>query len=129
MSYRIRSAVDADLEHLYEMAKLTGGGFTNLPPDRPVLKAKLDRSQAASSRSVATKQKFGSCSSSRLRPSMLAMLTSSPDLDDGCPPLVCPLRVHSHPASERRWRNGRRGGLKSRWAQARVGSSPTRRTT
>lgn len=31
-SFRIRPAVDSDLRHLYEMAKLTGGGFTNLPP-------------------------------------------------------------------------------------------------
>ncbi|WP_066718903.1 arginine N-succinyltransferase [Sphingomonas pituitosa] len=33
------------------MAKLTGGGFTNLPPDRPALRAKLDRSHAAFARS------------------------------------------------------------------------------
>ncbi|WBH18240.1 arginine N-succinyltransferase [Sphingomonas radiodurans] len=32
------------------MAKLTGGGFTNLPPDRQALKAKLDRSHAAFAR-------------------------------------------------------------------------------
>ncbi|WP_375601267.1 arginine N-succinyltransferase [Sphingomonas sp. TZW2008] len=32
------------------MAKLTGGGFTNLPPDRRALKAKLDRSHAAFAR-------------------------------------------------------------------------------
>ena len=31
MSFRIRAAVDDDLQHLYEMAKLTGGGFTNNP--------------------------------------------------------------------------------------------------
>jgi len=36
-----------DLEPLYEMAKLTGGGFTNLPPDRDSLTAKLERSTAA----------------------------------------------------------------------------------
>ena len=47
MSFRIRAATDADLPHLYEMAKLTGGGFTNLPPDRGALEAKLDRSRAA----------------------------------------------------------------------------------
>ena len=34
MTHRIRAARAADLEHLYEMAKLTGGGFTNLPADR-----------------------------------------------------------------------------------------------
>ncbi|OQW46254.1 MAG: arginine N-succinyltransferase [Proteobacteria bacterium SG_bin6] len=47
MSYRIRAARDEDLQHLYEMAKLTGGGFTNLPPDKPALKTKLDRARAA----------------------------------------------------------------------------------
>ncbi|KQU59181.1 arginine N-succinyltransferase [Sphingomonas sp. Leaf339] len=50
MTFRIRAATDADLQHLYEMAKLTGGGFTNLPPDRRSLKAKLDRSNAAFAR-------------------------------------------------------------------------------
>jgi arginine N-succinyltransferase len=49
-SFRIRAARDEDLQHLYEMAKLTGGGFTNLPPDRPALRAKLDRSHAALAR-------------------------------------------------------------------------------
>ncbi len=33
------------------MAKLTGGGFTNLPPDRTALRAKLERSDAAYARS------------------------------------------------------------------------------
>ncbi len=47
MTFRIRAARDSDLQHLYEMAKLTGGGFTNLPPDRTALTAKLDRSNAA----------------------------------------------------------------------------------
>jgi arginine N-succinyltransferase len=47
MTHVIRPATDRDLKPLYEMAKLTGGGFTNLPPDRRALKAKLDRSQAA----------------------------------------------------------------------------------
>jgi len=47
MTFRIRPAHDEDLQALYEMAKLTGGGFTNLPPDRGSLKAKLDRSHAA----------------------------------------------------------------------------------
>ena len=34
MTFRLRAAHISDLEHLYEMAKLTGGGFTNLPADR-----------------------------------------------------------------------------------------------
>jgi arginine N-succinyltransferase len=47
MTLRIRAARTADLQHLYDMAKLTGGGFTNLPPDRKALSAKLDRAAAA----------------------------------------------------------------------------------
>ena len=50
MTFRIRAAREDDLQHLYEMAKLTGGGFTNLPPERPALKAKLDRSALAFAR-------------------------------------------------------------------------------
>ena len=46
----MRAARADDLAALYEMAKLTGGGFTNLPPDRPSLTAKLDRSDAAFAR-------------------------------------------------------------------------------
>lgn len=47
MSFRLRAARPSDLEHLYEMAKLTGGGFTNLPPDRKALGAKLERAAEA----------------------------------------------------------------------------------
>jgi len=47
MSFRLRAARLGDLEHLYEMAKLTGGGFTNLPPDRAALRSKLERAEAA----------------------------------------------------------------------------------
>ena len=50
MTFVVRAARDEDLAHLYEMAKLTGGGFTNLPPDRKALTAKLDRSHAAFAR-------------------------------------------------------------------------------
>jgi arginine N-succinyltransferase len=50
VTYRIRAARDADLKPLYEMAKLTGGGFTNLPPDRTALATKLERSAAAFAR-------------------------------------------------------------------------------
>ena len=46
----VRAARPDDLPHLYEMAKLTGGGFTNLPPDRAALTAKLERSAAAFAR-------------------------------------------------------------------------------
>ena len=54
MTFVVRAARDEDLAHLYEMAKLTGGGFTNLPPDRRALKAKLDRSHAAFARDEPT---------------------------------------------------------------------------
>ncbi|WP_427965859.1 arginine N-succinyltransferase [Altererythrobacter sp.] len=47
MTFRLRAARADDLEPLYEMAKLTGGGFTNLPPDRAALGAKLDRASEA----------------------------------------------------------------------------------
>jgi len=47
MSFIIRPAKTDDLQPLYEMAKRTGGGFTNLPPDRKALSAKLERSAAA----------------------------------------------------------------------------------
>ncbi|MHA6723722.1 arginine N-succinyltransferase [Sphingomonas sp. RS2018] len=50
MSFVIRAATDRDLQPLYEMAKLTGGGFTNLPPDRRALRTKLERSAAAFAR-------------------------------------------------------------------------------
>lgn len=54
MSFRLRPARLADLEALYEMAKLTGGGFTNLPPDRKSLKGKLERAEAAFLREEST---------------------------------------------------------------------------
>ncbi len=47
MSFRLRPAHARDLEPLYEMAKLTGGGFTNLPADRKALARKLERAEAA----------------------------------------------------------------------------------
>lgn len=50
MTFRIRAANEHDLQPLYEMAKLTGGGFTNLPPDRKNLGAKLERSAEAFTR-------------------------------------------------------------------------------
>lgn len=50
MSFRLRAARSADLEPLYQMAKLTGGGFTNLPPDRKSLGEKLERAEKAFAR-------------------------------------------------------------------------------
>ncbi|MBX3593864.1 arginine N-succinyltransferase [Sphingomonas sp.] len=50
MSFVIRPARADDLQHLYEMAKLTGGGFTNLPPEKKSLIAKLERSAEAFAR-------------------------------------------------------------------------------
>lgn len=46
----MRPARPDDLQTLYEMAKLTGGGFTNLPPDRKSLSTKLERTAEALSR-------------------------------------------------------------------------------
>ncbi|HEX8535706.1 MAG TPA: arginine N-succinyltransferase [Allosphingosinicella sp.] len=47
MSFRVRPANNEDFQSIYEMAKLTGGGFTNLPPDRGSLVDKLIRSEKA----------------------------------------------------------------------------------
>ncbi len=47
MTFIIRPATMADVQPMYEMAKLTGGGFTNLPPDKGALIAKLERATAA----------------------------------------------------------------------------------
>ena len=50
MTFFMRPARPDDLQTLYEMAKLTGGGFTNLPPDRTSLSAKLERTAEALAR-------------------------------------------------------------------------------
>ena len=50
MTFRLRAARASDLGSMYEMAKLTGGGFTNLPADKPNLKAKLARTEASFAR-------------------------------------------------------------------------------
>jgi arginine N-succinyltransferase len=50
VSFRIRPARNEDFQAIYEMAKLTGGGFTNLPADKGALVAKLARSDDAFSR-------------------------------------------------------------------------------
>ncbi|HEX2762256.1 MAG TPA: arginine N-succinyltransferase [Allosphingosinicella sp.] len=47
MTHRVRPARNDDFQSIYEMAKLTGGGFTNLPPDRGALVGKLLRSEKA----------------------------------------------------------------------------------
>ena len=52
MSFRIRAARNDDFQALYEMAKLTGGGFTNLPADRGALVDKLIRSEKGFSAEV-----------------------------------------------------------------------------
>lgn len=41
MNFRIRPARAGDFQAVYEMAKLTGGGFTNLPADKAALVEKL----------------------------------------------------------------------------------------
>jgi len=50
LTFRLRAARLDDLEPLYEMAKLTGGGFTNLPADRAALGDKLERAEASFTR-------------------------------------------------------------------------------
>jgi arginine N-succinyltransferase len=50
MSYRVRPATGEHFRAIYQMAKLTGGGFTNLPADRSTLVAKLDRSEKSFAR-------------------------------------------------------------------------------
>ena len=50
MTFRIRPATPDDFDAIYEMAKLTGGGFTNLPPDRAALGTKLERAEAGFAR-------------------------------------------------------------------------------
>ncbi|HEX8055892.1 MAG TPA: arginine N-succinyltransferase, partial [Novosphingobium sp.] len=52
MTFVLRAARPGDLPALYQMAKSTGGGFTNLPPDRPTLKAKLARADASFARTA-----------------------------------------------------------------------------
>lgn len=54
MSFIVRPARQDDLEPIYEMAKLTGAGFTNLPPEKPWLNAKIARSIAAFARTEDT---------------------------------------------------------------------------
>jgi arginine N-succinyltransferase len=50
VSFRVRAARNEDFQPIYEMAKLTGGGFTNLPPDKGALVDKLVRSDKGFSR-------------------------------------------------------------------------------
>jgi arginine N-succinyltransferase len=40
--WRVRAARPSDLDAILELAKLTGGGFTNLPPDRQSLARRLE---------------------------------------------------------------------------------------
>jgi arginine N-succinyltransferase len=47
MSFILRPAQADDFNAIYRMAKLTGGGFTNLPADRGTLVEKLGRSDAS----------------------------------------------------------------------------------
>jgi arginine N-succinyltransferase len=50
VSFRVRAARGDDFSAIYQMAKLTGGGFTNLPADRGTLVGKLARSDASFAR-------------------------------------------------------------------------------
>ena len=46
MSCRIRAARKSDLRAFYNLSKLTGGGFTNLPAEKGTLERELERSVA-----------------------------------------------------------------------------------
>ncbi|KAB7647389.1 arginine N-succinyltransferase [Polymorphobacter fuscus] len=50
MSWRVRPATGADLPALLDLARLTGGGFTNLPADADALAARLALSDASFAR-------------------------------------------------------------------------------
>ena len=50
MNFRVRPALPDDFGAIYEMAKLTGGGFTNLPADKATLVEKLAKSEHAFAR-------------------------------------------------------------------------------
>jgi arginine N-succinyltransferase len=52
VSFRVRPVRSDDFDAVYEMAKLTGGGFTNLPPDRGTLVDKLIRSERGFARAT-----------------------------------------------------------------------------
>ncbi|MBV8972194.1 MAG: arginine N-succinyltransferase [Sphingomonadaceae bacterium] len=52
MTWFVRPAHTGDLDALLDFAQLTGGGFTNLPPDRAALARRLARSQASFSAAV-----------------------------------------------------------------------------
>lgn len=54
MTFVVRSARPGDLAAIYQIAKSTGGGFTNLPADRASLKARIDRAAAAFARDADT---------------------------------------------------------------------------
>ncbi|HEV2817554.1 MAG TPA: arginine N-succinyltransferase [Allosphingosinicella sp.] len=50
MSFRVRPARGGDFDAIYDLATLTGGGFTNLPADKGTLVNKLSRSEDAFAR-------------------------------------------------------------------------------
>lgn len=54
MTFRVRPANGEDFRAIYQMAKLTGGGFTNLPADRDTLVNKLAKSEKSFSRNEDT---------------------------------------------------------------------------
>jgi arginine N-succinyltransferase len=56
VSFRVRPARGGDFDAIYQMATLTGGGFTNLPADKGTLVEKLSRSDDAFSRDLAAPQ-------------------------------------------------------------------------
>ena len=67
MSFRVRPATGDDFKAIYQMAKLTGGGFTNLPADRGTLVGKLARSEHPSRVRKTSRAATFTCSSSKTR--------------------------------------------------------------
>ncbi|MGI4876251.1 MAG: arginine N-succinyltransferase [Janthinobacterium lividum] len=53
MTWYVRPAVAGDIDALLELAHLTGGGFTNLPPDRDALARRLAKSDASFGAAIA----------------------------------------------------------------------------
>jgi arginine N-succinyltransferase len=52
MSWRVRAARGADVDALYSLAEITGGGFTNLPANRDSLAQRLAWSDASYARTI-----------------------------------------------------------------------------
>ena len=66
MSFRVRPAGSDDFPAIYELSKLTGGGFTNLPPDKQTLIEKIERSEESFAREQHPQPAAATCSSGNI---------------------------------------------------------------